>query len=379
MNSLETWDHFLSNVVLPSRLHHITQLNTFYVQHIDTLTEEITTVIDKLCKWALNRQAAGTMEECAIIRLSFLRTRLAEGAFEFLIEACDQPSIQEYNHFEFRYEAKWIYSFYEAWDQFCLTQLKTYMGVIKPWFFESWQKEQLSPFLAYSVHLVRYAMKQVVALPSYQALNKGQEFEVIVGEYGDVLLGESVYYCNRNRRKDQSLKNWLDQGLPHDYVHEHFTDADLSNTQYGGINLNYTRLQGVKLQAANWSFARMIGCQLDQCDCMYVDFSGSIMFDADFSNCNLQGASFHSIIGTRHAVNEEEAVFFGIHGMKFIGSDLTGATFQGARLTGDFRGAKLEHTDFRGADLSGSQMLYQDQEKVDLSEAQRQSILWSEM
>ncbi|MMZ57271.1 Pentapeptide repeats (8 copies) [compost metagenome] len=59
-------------------------------------------------------------------------------------------------------------------------------------------------------------------------------------------------------------------------------------------------------------------------------------------------------------------------------ANLKNASFQGARIAGDFSYAELEGIDFTGAELTGSRMLKRDIFKVSLTENQHRSITWIE-
>lgn len=377
MDKKEAWEHFLKTTVIPSRLDQVTALHTYYGQAIEEIAAEIAVQIDEVCQDAVKQQAAGKMQVCTMIRVSLLRTSLLEGVFEYMCEAVDEHSIPIFRITPFRYQATWIYKFYEAWNRNCEDQLRVYMGLLKPWFFENWRSSQLFSFHNYMVHAVRYAVPRIMVLPSFQSLQRGEGFEMVVGEYGDHTIGESVYYCNFIERSEKSIKAWLARELPHDYVHEHITKVDLSQMNYEGINLNYTWLQQVDLTDTYLARASLLGSRLDACEARNADFTGSAMFDADFTNSMLSGARFDEVIAPVNIVNEDDAVYFGLYPVKFTGADLTNASFRGAYIAGDFRGAILDGVDFQGADLTGSRMLKEDESKVHLSDEQYSSIIWS--
>lgn len=377
MERQEAWEHFLNTTVLPSRLEQVTALHHYYRQTKDQIADGIVRVIEEVVQDAAHRQASGTLQACIQIRFSLLRTSLMEGIFEYVIEAVDASSSEIYQRTEFKYIADWVYPFFAQWNQHCLTRLKMYMGVLKPWFYELWQSKQLFAFQAYVVHAIRYAVLQLHKRPSFQLLELGEEFEIIVGEYGDVLLGESVFYCNAIQRTEESVHKWLNARLPHGYVYEHLENLDLSGMDYGGINMNYSRLQRLNLTSVHWSYASLIGSRFDRCKAVGADFTGSLLFDADFAHSLLIEAKFDEVVAPLDSVNEEDAVFFGIYPISFIYADLTNASFQDACIAADFRGAKLDGVNFRGADLSGSLMLREDEMRVNLTLEQRQTIKWS--
>lgn len=377
MERHEAWMHFLNTTILPSRLEQVTALHQCYRDTKEAIADGILNLLDEVCQEVIFRQENNTLQACTLIRFSLLRTSLMEGGFEYVVEALDESSATTFRVTRFKYNVDWLYPYYEQWNQCCHSELKKYMGVLKPWFYELWQSKQLFSFQAYAIHAIRHATFKLDRLPSFQTLKKGEEFEIIVGEYGDAMLGESVYYCNSNQRSQQSLYKWLDEELPHGYVHEHLENFDLSGKECGGINMNYTRLHQVNLSSGTWSYASLIGSRFNHCTAVGVDFTGSCLFDADFSHSVLTGARFNDVIAPLDALNEEDAVYFGIYPVSFTGSDLTHASFQGATIAADFRGAKLDGVNFQGADLTGSLMLREDEMNVELTPAQRRGMKWS--
>ncbi|WP_164515180.1 pentapeptide repeat-containing protein [Paenibacillus lentus] len=252
------------------------------------------------------------------------------------------------------------------------------MGTIPPQSLDYWRREQVDPFHVYMVHAVRYAVEHLISLPSYQELAKDTQFEICVGEYGDIDLSESVYCCNSQQKSSTAYKQWLGKKLDHEYAYEHIADVDISDGHYEGIQLNFTRLERVNLSGSHLQSSYLLSSKFEACDCSEVDFYGSVMFDASFRGCNLERACFDEITGGRDVMNENYGLMFGIHGVQFQGANLRAASFQNAVIAGDFRGALLEGIDFTGADLAGSKMLSRDQSLVSLSESQRQSIVWVE-
>ncbi|MNI77546.1 Pentapeptide repeats (8 copies) [compost metagenome] len=122
----------------------------------------------------------------------------------------------------------------------------------------------------------------------------------------------------------------------------------------------------------------LLGTRFERSKCNHVDFQHSLLIDADFRNCSLEGARFDHIFASRNLINEKNAAIFGVQGIKFQRANLTNASFLHAQVVGDFRGAILNGVDFTGADLTGSCMSKRDMSLVSLDELQRQSIEWIE-
>jgi hypothetical protein len=377
METQEAWAQFLNTTILPARLEQVSALHQYYRDNKETIVEGIVSLLDEVCQEAVFKQGYNTLQACTQIRFSLLRTSLLEGKLEYVVEALDESSSDFYQVTRFKYHADWLYPYYERWNQFCHSELKRYMGVLKPWFYELWQSKELFSFLTYAIHAIRYATSKFEELPSFQALQLGEEFELIVGEYGDILLGESVYCCTSNQRTEKDVLHWLDAQLPHSYGYGHLANLDLSGLDCGGITMNYARLHQINLTNSTWSYASLIGNRFHACEAVGIDFTASLLFDADFSNSVLIGANFDEVIAPLDALNEEDAVYFGIYPVSFMNADLTNASFQDATIAADFRGANLDGVNFQGADMTGSLMLRQDEMRVNLTPAQRLVMRWS--
>ncbi|WP_236346194.1 pentapeptide repeat-containing protein [Paenibacillus plantiphilus] len=243
---------------------------------------------------------------------------------------------------------------------------------------ESWMKAQLYPFHAYMVHAVRYAMDTAKQLESFQNLATEGQLDIRVGEYKDEQTSESVYLRSGYPRTSVSCKGWLESRLEQEYIYEHIRYVNLSEGNYEGINLSYTWFEVVKLTGSNLRGGLLLGTGFERCECDGVDFSGSRLFDADFRGCKLEQARFDGVIGSRDVLNEKHGMYFGIHGVRYQGANLTNASFRYARIAGDFTHAVLDGVDFTGADLTGSRMLERDVFLVPLTPAQRESVEWVE-
>jgi uncharacterized protein YjbI with pentapeptide repeats len=95
----------------------------------------------------------------------------------------------------------------------------------------------------------------------------------------------------------------------------------------------------------------LIGTRWRNCSLENTDFTGSILYGADFSGCSLENAVFREIIGEAgHPEGLVQGPEYDV--LNFENSNLSGADFRGARLRGAiFRGANLTDTLWDGADV----------------------------
>lgn len=377
MDSTSKWDDYIQGYVIPARTEQIKALLREYLQHQDEIVADIVNVIDRLCLDTLERQKQGEIQACALIRISLLRTSLLENTMTYVLEIVEDEGVDVTFHLtHHRYEATWIYHHLRSWQDNCQVELKRYIGAIHPWSLDSWIQKEMSPFQDYMIHAVRYATTKIRELASHQALLQGDTFEIVVGEYGDAILGESVYFNNQIQKSDEDTKKWLQKGVVDEYIYSHILGVDISAGEYGASEWNHLRAEQVNLSRSNLRESVLVGTKFQQCNCQFCDFTGSILYDADFRGSDLEGACFDFVMGEREQINASESMIFGIYGVQFQGANLKGASFREAKIAGDFRYADLQNVDFTGANLTGSKMLLQDGKVLKLSEAQMLQVTW---
>ncbi|MFX3634518.1 MAG: pentapeptide repeat-containing protein [Candidatus Pristimantibacillus sp.] len=378
MNDMAAWNQFLEEDVMPQRNEQIRALHDYYIGHKEQIAAQFVPLFDRLCQEVRIRQQAGLLNKCTYIHISLMRTSLIEGNPVYMLEANDRDSDGKLQLTPFRYDAGWIYGFADAWDKACEEKRKRYMNRIDRHSFEVWMKEQLYPFHVYMVHAVRYAMDTISRLASFKDIDKEILFDIRVGEYRDHDVSESVYRINERQRTSIACKGWLENKIDQDYIYEHIAGVNLTRGNYQGIDLNYARFEEVSLTGSYCGGSRMLGTRFERSMCDQVDFSESLLYDADFRDCDLTYARFDGVLADRNAVMEAHGLVFGLNGVQFQRANLSHASFQDSKIAGDFTDAVLEDVDFRGADLTGSRMLLRDASRVDLTEEQRQSISWVE-
>lgn len=378
MNRNGIWEHFVSRDAMPLRNEQLHALRQYFDEYKKTIAGEIVKLFDEFCRELGQKQAEGGLGKIMLFQLSLLRTALMEHEPVYMLEAQDKKSMGQVQITPFRLNAKWIYTFMNSWAELLEQKRKTYMNQIESYSLEAWLNEQVYPFHMFMVHAVRYAMDQIEALDSFQHVAKEPLFDIRVGEYKDPETSESVYRKNEIQRSSITCKGWMESLLEHAYIYEHIAQVDISRGSYQGIRLNYTRLEEIDFTGSQMQNSLLLGTRFIRCICDGVDFRKSVMFDADFRDCSLVGARLDDSFGSRHEMSEKHGTFFGIQGVRFMGANLSKASFRGAKIAGDFTYANLEDVDFTGAELTGSRMLQRDIFKVSLTDKQRQSVDWVE-
>ncbi|MBR2564930.1 MAG: pentapeptide repeat-containing protein [Paenibacillus sp.] len=376
MHQMELWQQFLEQEVLPLRNSKIQELNAYYIRHRQEIVQGIVSLFDAFCEQVRLQQELGDLQACSTIHVSLMRTRLNQGDPVYMIHASDLHREGEVSARGIIYDASWIYRYMEQWFEECENSRKRYMNRIDQAALHAWQAGQLYPFHIYMVHAVRLAMDDIRKLDSFQNVDKYIEFEVRVGEYQDHEVTESVYRMSGKQRSSITCRGWLESKLPSEYIYEHIKGVDLSQGEYEELDFNYARFEEVKLSRSHMAETSLLGTRFMGCKCDHVNFAKTLLYDADFRECDLRAARFDGALGGRNTFAETYSLFYGMNGVQFQGANLSHASFRYAKIAGDFIGAHLDNVDFTGADLAGSRMLKQDRFRVQLTAEQRTAIEW---
>ncbi|MFF2089253.1 pentapeptide repeat-containing protein [Paenibacillus sp. NPDC058174] len=373
---MKLWQQFLEHEVLPLRNAKIRELHSFYISNKREIAEGIVSLFDILCKQIKLEQERGELSACSSMHLSLMRTRLMQGDPAYLLHLSDQHGKTNSLISGIMYDAGWIFQYMDQWFVECEISRRRYMNKIDHAELQVWLTRELYPFHVYMVHAVRYAMDAITLLDSFQNIRKDIQFEVRVGEYGDSEVTESVYRINEMQRSSITCKGWLESRVPNEYIYEHIAGVNLIQGEYEQLDFNYARFEKAVITGSRMKGARLLGTRFERCRCEHVDYTMTLLYDADFRESDLTGASFDGALGGRDAFVEAHGLFYGMNGVRFQGASLNHASFKYAKIAGDFTGAQLEETDFTGADLTGSRMLARDRLHVNLTPEQQASVEW---
>lgn len=167
-------------------------------------------------------------------------------------------------------------------------------------------------------------------------------------------------------RKDVASWNaWREQHRTEERLY--FIEADLSNAQLQGANLqavylNHANFQGANLRGADFAHASLIKANLQEADLSEADFNSAtlsssrlvrtILHETGFFAADLERADFQEA-DMSEAVLEEADVSFA----SFYRANLQGAQLKSAKLHGtNLREADLSFADLREATLLGADL-----------------------
>lgn len=374
MTRTEALRHFNENEVAESCNQTLLALDKFYHEHREELVPDFLESMGRLCRKIKQIQEKKVKGKIGFIHYSMLRTAIIDQSYRYLTEAHDRSWYLDTVECMADYNADWAFGFLNSLAKELERKRRVYFNRIIASDIQKIVLRQAERFNCYVVKLIRHGMNQAELLPEFREIDKEPEFEVRVGEYFD--LNEIVYKQDTREKNSQTVKRWLERKLDNEYAYEALQRLDLSNGRYEGIDLRYADLRGSRLSGADLSGSVLVGTRFDKGHLEKANLSNAIVYEANFSGCNLQGASLAEVEG---ASGLPDGVWQrpGFDGVNFNGADLKGADLTGANLKGaDFRGADLAGVNFNGARLAGARFLERESGNINLGEEQSRLVIW---
>ncbi|WP_139488162.1 pentapeptide repeat-containing protein [Brevibacillus dissolubilis] len=420
-------EHFETTVVQPLLLEQLLALEAYFQEHKDELAVEFLASIQHICGEIRAMQAAGTKGKIGYITYSMLRIELLSGRPAYLIEAMNEEWLFDRTECQAEYLAEWAFRYLDEFTVRCEQAGKAYMGAVTAPDIEKIKLKEAAKFHQYVVALAQYALGRMnddvharhalaqgdgnsqaehantshpgAASPIpkhpwlFNQIELEDELEIRVGEYWDI--SEVVYKRDLCPKDSADTKQWLEEKEEDAYAYECFTGLDLSDGDYGEIDLRYTDFTGSDLSESNLHKAVLVGAKCRECRAAGADFSASLIHEADFSHSDLTGASFAYALGEGGMADPQEweaPGFFPVNLSEaklddalFANASLRGAVFSKASLRGssfadaDGRGAifteaNLELAKCWGADLEGADFGGANLEMVNFAEANLQGV-----
>ncbi|MDQ0497142.1 pentapeptide repeat-containing protein [Paenibacillus brasilensis] len=336
------------------------------------------------CQLVRQKQLEGLKGSLGYITYSMLRTTWLEQKPVYLVETTDALWMLDAVPISLEYDAGWVFSYWTHLREQLLTEALKRQLPLAELELEQFMLEAAGYLHTMIVSLIRQAMKQAVALPEFQTLDREEAFEIRVGEYMDYSV--SVYREDRGPMDANVIKSWLEEKEESSYSYQSLSQVDLSGGDYSSLDFRYTAFRQIRMKHSRLHSCILAGTVWQEAQLEGTDFSYSLLYGADFSDCSLQEAVLDAVSGNRgydgsdawldweplgwDGVNFTRASLQGasfqhaqlqgavfkdssLQGASFIGVDLTDACFVGADMTGaSFTGACLAKADFTGAKVS---------------------------
>ncbi|WP_438347726.1 pentapeptide repeat-containing protein [Paenibacillus sp. FA6] len=382
---------FREQEIKKKRLVLLDELERDYILNREVLKDEFVASIAAWCKELLERQSIGEKGKIGHLTYAMLRTDLMEGRSRYLAEATDERWFIDMTVHRSFYDATWAFAYLDGWIDEMKTQMHTYAGQITLMDVGQELLREAEYVHSYVVALIRYAMPYAAQTEEFIQLDKEEVFEVRVGEYLD--MSEVVYKIDTRSRENEQVKAWLNERKDTAYGYGVYSNLDLADEDYDGMDFRYSRFERSHLERSSWTDALLVGVRFEHCRLREANFVNSCIHGASFIDSDLREANFSNVQGMRGQADPQlwempgfEEVDFSqsnlsyaqfnesyLRGANFSGATLIGVNFTKSNLEGaDFRGADLTDTDFTGALMLGAMIDEQDSEKF--SESLRKNL-----
>ncbi|AZK45047.1 pentapeptide repeat-containing protein [Paenibacillus lentus] len=317
--------------------------------------EECVRKFREYCRDIRQRQLQGQKGSISYITYSMLRTSWLEQHPTYLVEATDEYWVLDTDPIQFEWDVNWAFSYWSDLQQRHQAEImERGQSPLSKVGLERMLLDAAAEFHAFMVNIIRLAMKRAVHTAEFQELERGEIFEVRVGEYLDQSV--SVYKEDRRKRDIQEVQAWLDLKDAHEYGYQALTELDLSEGDYSRLDFRYTAFRGMQMEHSRLLFCVLVGTEWQDSHLQGTDFTSSLIHGADFSGCSLRKAILDRVMGS---VNDSDLWLewepLGFSAVDFTGANLQGASFRLAELQGAvFRNATLQQASLIGADLAAA-------------------------
>jgi len=365
MNKAEAIVHLQQEILEPALQDHLSSLRTYIKQHQNTLIQSFVESMRQLClKAALAQQELGK-EPISILHCSMLRTSILEGSYTCLLEAYSNQWYWDEVECLHTYDATWAFQPLSSLQELLHIEMRRYGGVLNASDVERMMLQSAGRFHAYVTALARMAVPHIVNLKEMEHMERGDQFQIRVGEYKD--WSEPVYIRDYGYKDIQNIRNKLTVAEGLECAYGDYTSLSLSEGSFDHVDIRYSDFSHSDLSKSDLRGAVMIGTRWEQSELSGADLRGALLMDAVFRECSLSGANLSDVSDGASMEFQEGAL--GIQGICFAGANLEGA---------DLKGAQLFQADFQGARLSQAQIWLHDREQYThvLNEEQIESILW---
>jgi uncharacterized protein YjbI with pentapeptide repeats len=375
MNKSEALQHFQKNYVKPIGQKQLLAVETYFQDHLEELAAGFRDSFQAICRHAQAMQTRNSKGPIGYLHYSWLRTKLLGQDYRVLSEAYDGNWYLDRRECLLEYDTAWLWRFWAEFAAELEQKRRPYLDQITAADLELITRREVSKYGQYLVSLARYALNRVELGPEYQAIAKEPECEVRVGEYRD--LSEIVRKTDTRSKDLQAIRRWLAEKAGLDYCYEVFSNLDLSQGDYEGLDLRYCDLRECDLSDSNLQNTTLLGTNLADSRLDRAQLQGALLYEADLHNCSLRNADFSESEGPAGPLPGPEWQAPGFRGVNFAAADLTDTVFRDVLLPGaDFRGAILERTDFCGADLQGALFTAADRQQIRLTKKQSAQVRW---
>ncbi|EHS57785.1 hypothetical protein WG8_2258 [Paenibacillus sp. Aloe-11] len=362
--SLQLW---LKQEVESRREALIRQLGTVVRTRFQdgSLIDEWMEPFRRLCVKIQAMQSAGNKRPIAFVHVSWLRSWLRQGKMLCSLEAYDDTWYLDRTSCMEIFEVPWLSDHVTTYYQAIESTRKLVDKNIPHT--ESFRilMEDAAVAGQYVVHIVRAMASRMAACAEFQQVRRADDFRIRAGEYMD--LSEDVWVELNEPVDAAAVHQWLESKDGSLYRYQDWRGVHLGGGDYESSDLAYTHLTSSHLSNCCFRKSICVGVDFSNSRMQQIDLAQSVIYDANFSGCDLQGANFQEAAGGEPIILEGQVL--GVFGVNFAGANLQNANLLFTDLT---------HACFENANMNGAKVIASQSASWSLSEEQKQQIMWME-
>ena len=372
MKKSELIEHFTKNYVDPLHQEAIISLEDILENQYEELKEGLVAAYNQLFE-KIKQVQSHEKKEIKYIYLHLLRTGIETKSC--LITAYDKRWYADPNPIEISYNVSWLWQPFIDYVEKLHQEKKRYVMRINHMDVQRAEVKKWDSYLPYITFLLKSAIEDITNLPSYD-FEKSNIFALYVGEYRD--HSDMVWIEDRTFKDPEAIKELLRQRTQQKLCYIHLSDLDLSSGEYPGNDIMNSRFERINLKKTRLDVSLLMKSIFKDCDLSYVSLIASGIWFSDFSGSNLKKANLQYVnhyICIELPIEKMTKKYF--PKTKFIGCNLEEADLSYGDFTAaDFTDANMLGCKFEGTILTGAKIDKSQTDHLELTEEQREVITW---
>lgn len=315
------------------------------------------------------------------IQFSYLQVHVMDGTYKWLVELHDDKGEFVSVDISESLEMKGFFETYEAYRDEVYQAASKYVSTLTPADCDSMMVENFKELTPYLYYLGVYSFRGINEDDRFQEIQIHKVFRILIGGRREKAF--LVFYKLEKPEEALEIKEKLkNEATEQDYSSDEFSLFDFSDDTFEDDNISLRNFPFARFRRASFNEIEMYGCK-----CLLSDwheakikncfFDGSCFNSADFSDSYFENVS---LLGTRFDIAPDmKDIPFNptLIPTSFRNATLKNVDFRGSFLAGcDFSGAKIGRINFAEADMKNAKFPMEYRDQLELSDEQKNSILW---
>lgn len=315
------------------------------------------------------------------VQFSILRTGIVDGTYQWMVELHDKDGDYTRKDISMMVDMKEIFGVYEACREELYEAAAKYVNILNPADCDLIMMDNFMDQVMYLYLFGIYAFRDIEKDERFKELKIEKVFRVIIGERRDKAF--VVYAKVVDRESMESVIESISaEPTEEDFTGNEFILYDFSDFQIKDCNISlrnfpFSSFRNCTIQDADFIACKCMLTDWRGCTIKDVTMDGNVMNCSDFSDSTIENVSMMGVRMDVLPFSEELPINPTMIPVSFRNAKIKNVDFSGAFLAEcDFRGAEIGRTNFQEADLRGAKLDKKYKDVLELSVAQKNSIIW---